>query len=163
MMRKTQKVDLDKIVTNEYITYSDEPLILQTGYLKIINMSDSKIKLDAKDDPYLLSILEEINKRYLTNTGEEILKKYYSDVIPAKSRAIPKWVKKMYFPIIYDKTDFYVSLNPKTEIFDYSKNPIKEVKKGMNARMILTFQPWHSNTGFSVKIIPYQIQVNSES
>jgi hypothetical protein len=162
-MIKTQKVDLDKIVTNEEITYDSNPLILQTGYLKIVNVSDSKIRIDAKDDPYLLSILEEINKRYSGNTGEEILKKYYSDVIPPKTKALPKWVKKMYYSILYDKTDFYVTINPKTEMFDYSKKSIKEVKKGMNARMILTFQPWHSNSGFSVKIIPYQIQVNCEA
>jgi hypothetical protein len=158
---KTQKVDLDKIVTNEHITYESEPLVLQTSYLRIINVSDSKIRVDTKGDPYLLTILEHINNKYSTDTGEEILKKYYSDVIPSKSKALSKWVKKMYFPIIYDKTDFYITLNSKTEMFDFSKNPIKDVNKGMDARLILTFQPWHSNTGFSVKIIPYQIQVNS--
>lgn len=158
---KTQKVDLSKILTDETITYNSEPLVLQTGYCKILSVNDSKVRLDAKDDPYLLTILEYINKQYQSETGEMLLKKYYSDVIPPKSRALPKWVKKMYFPILYDNTDFYVSLHPKTEIFDYSKNVVKEINKGMNARLILTFQPWHSNTGFSVKIIPYQIQVNS--
>lgn len=157
---KTQKVDLSKIVTNEEISYSEEQLVLQTGYCQVIGNSDSKIRINAKDDPYLLTILEEINKRYLTTTGEEILKKYYSDVIPPKSRAIPKWVKKLYFPIIYDQTDFYVTLTPKTEIFDHSKKPISNLPKGSNVRLILTFQPWHSNSGFSVKIIPLQIQTN---
>lgn len=163
---KTQKVDLDKIITDENITYNSplgnsEMLVLQTGYCKIINVADNKIRINAKDDPYLLTILEYINSKYSTDVGESILKKYYSDVIPPKSKALTKWVKKLYFPILYDNTDFYVNLNPKTELFDYSRNSIKEVKKGMEARLILTFQPWHSNTGFSVKIIPYQIQTNS--
>lgn len=157
---KTQKVDPSKIIANEEIFYENKPLVLQTGYCQVINKVDNKIRMNAKDDPYLLSILEEINKRYLTLEGENILKKYYSEVIPSKTRALSKWVKKLYFPIIYDQKDFYISLTSKTEIYDNMRNNvlIKEIEKGMNVRLILTFQPWHSNSGFSVKIIPMQIQ-----
>lgn len=176
-MLKSSQVNPELITFDtNFIKYKDEPLKIQTEYCEIASNgifenenSIQKVYIKPNDE-FLKSILEYLDKKMMSEIGEKIIKTYYSSIIPPKSVAVKKWIKKLYFPVLKESIGISLLKNTKGkyifEAFNGKKEKIPDEKlkkylvKGNKIRMICEIDRiWISPVGFGIKVAPIQLQI----